>query len=132
MLLTKSVHSPIEPKADGLRILASRFRGRGMKADRYDVWMPNLGPSERLLKAALGKLGDDKAWREFARKYKEEMLASETIDKANTTIKNHGQKFVLRLLKELAKEQNVTVMCQCAEEERHCHRHLLKDLILRS
>ena len=30
MLKTKSVHSPIEP-ADGLSILTSRFRGRGLR-----------------------------------------------------------------------------------------------------
>ena len=49
MLRTKSVWSAINRKTDGLRILVTRFRGRGMPASRYDVWMPNLGPSERLL-----------------------------------------------------------------------------------
>src|SRR6185503_15320226 len=132
MLRTKSVHSPIDRAADGLRILATRLRGRGMKSDRYDVWMANLGPSERLLRGALRGLADEKVWRAFARQYKAEMLSSATIDKSNVTIKNHGQKFTLRLLKRLAEKGNVTVMCHCAEEERHCHRHLLKDLILRS
>ena len=51
MLKTKSVWSPINQKADGLRILVTRFRGRGMPTSRYNVWMPSLGPSERLLKA---------------------------------------------------------------------------------
>ena len=132
MLRTKSVHSPIDPKTDGLRVLATRLRGRGMKSDRYDVWMANLGPSERLLRSALKGLGDEKVWRDFARRYKAEMLSSGEIDKSNATIKNHGQKFTLRLLKQLAEKGNVTVMCHCAEDERHCHRHLLKDLILRS
>lgn len=31
MLKTKSVHSPIDRAADGLLILATRIRGRGMK-----------------------------------------------------------------------------------------------------
>ena len=132
MLKTKSVHSPIDPRTDGLRVLATRLRGRGMKSDRYDVWMANLGPSERLLRSALKGLADEKVWRGFARAYKAEMLASDDIDKSNTTIKNHGQKFTLRLLKRLAEKQNVTVMCHCAEDQRHCHRHLLKELILRS
>src|SRR5260370_974771 len=52
MLKTKSVHSPIEPE-DGLRILATRGRGRGLPADRFDVWMANLGPSEELRDAIL-------------------------------------------------------------------------------
>ena len=132
MLRTKSVHSPIDPKADGLRVLATRLRGRGMKSDRYDVWMANLGPSERLLRSALKGLGDEKVWRDFAKRYKAEMLSSGEIDKSNVTIKNHGQKFTLRLLKRLSEKENVTVMCHCAEDEQHCHRHLLRELILRS
>jgi uncharacterized protein YeaO (DUF488 family) len=94
--------------------------------------MANLGPSERLLRRVLKKLDEEKTWREFAREYKAEMLSSDATDAANTTIKNHGQKFTLRLLKKLAEKQNVTLMCHCAEEERHCHRHLLKELILRA
>jgi uncharacterized protein YeaO (DUF488 family) len=47
----KSVHSPID-ESDGLRILATRWRGRGLPASRYHIWMPNLGPSEELLIAA--------------------------------------------------------------------------------
>ena len=132
MLRTKSVHSPIDPRKDGLRVLATRLRGRGMKSDRYDVWMANLGPSERLLRGALEGLRSEKVWRDFARRYKAEMSSSGDIDKSNVTIKNHGQKFTLRLLKRLAEQGNVTVMCHCAEEEQHCHRHLLKELILRS
>jgi uncharacterized protein YeaO (DUF488 family) len=103
-----------------------------MKSDRYDVWMANLGPSETLLRGALKGLGSEKMWRDFARRYKAEMLSSGDIDRSNITIKNHGQKFTLRLLKRLAEQSNVTVMCHCAEEEQHCHRHLLKELILRS
>jgi uncharacterized protein YeaO (DUF488 family) len=44
-------------------------------------------------------------------------------------IKNHGQKFTLRLLQRLAKKQNLTLLCHCTEDERHCHRHLLKALL---
>jgi len=94
--------------------------------------MANLGPSERLLRSALKSLGDEKVWRDFAKRYKAEMLSSGEIDKSNVTIKNHGQKFTLRLLKRLSEKENVTVMCHCAEDERHCHRHLLQELILRS
>src|SRR5204862_7823975 len=45
MIKTKSVFSPIEPPKDGLRILASRFRGRRMSSSLYAVWMATLGPS---------------------------------------------------------------------------------------
>ena len=66
MLKTKSVESSIDRDGDGLRILATRFRGRGMSTDRYDVWMPSLGPSEQLLRAAQsGK----KSWTQFSREF---------------------------------------------------------------
>ena len=128
MIKTKSVHSRIENKSDGLRILAARFRGRGLSADRYDVWMPSLGPSERLLHSYLkGKL----SWEEFGRQYRHELFAEGLLDKSNRTIKNHGQKFTLRLLQALGKRGNITLLCHCAEDENHCHRHLLQKLLTR-
>ena len=126
MIKTKSVFSPIEARKDGLRILATRFRGRGMPTSRYHVWMPNLGPSEELLRdAQAGRIG----WGEFGRRYRKELFEGGTIDRRNRTIKNHGQKFTLRLLQELAKRETVTLMCHCAEEERHCHRHILQSIL---
>jgi uncharacterized protein YeaO (DUF488 family) len=126
MVRTKSVHSPIEPSKDGLRILASRFRGRGLPASRYDVWMPNLGPSEGLLHAFLGQ---KLTWVEFARRYRKELFEIGGIDRRNRLIKNHGQKFTLRLLQTLAKNQTITFMCQCAEDAPHCHRFLLQKIL---
>ena len=126
MIKTKSVFSPIEAEQDGLRILASRFRGRGMPSNRYDVWMANLGPSEALLQKILA---DKLTWNDFSRRYKKELLESNDIDKTNRTIKNHGQKFTLRLLQRIAKDKPITFMCQCAEDEPHCHRHLLAKLL---
>jgi uncharacterized protein YeaO (DUF488 family) len=125
MFKTKSVHSPIEP-GDGLRILAARGRGRGLAKDRFDVWMANLGPSEVLRDAILGgKI----SWAEYSRRYAKEMLEPGGVDERNERIKNHGQKFTLRLLQHLAEKQPITLLCHCAEDERHCHRHLLKALL---
>ncbi|MGE0823082.1 MAG: DUF488 domain-containing protein [Candidatus Binatia bacterium] len=121
------MHSPINRKTSGLRILATRFRGRGLPASRYDVWMPSLGPSEELLRAAKVK---QISWTEFARRYRAELFLGGPIDSQNKTIKNHGQKFTLRLIKRLARAGHVTLMCHCAEEQRHCHRHLLQTLIM--
>ena len=126
-LLTKSVSSPIDRSADGLRILATRFRGRGMSTDRYDVWMPTLGPSERLLRQVLaGRV----TWRQFLKEYRRELFMDGPIDARSDTIKNHGQKFTLRLIKELAKDRPVTLMCHCAEDQQQCHRHELRKVIL--
>ncbi|MGZ4964627.1 MAG: DUF488 domain-containing protein [Limisphaerales bacterium] len=127
MIKTKSIHTKAE-KSDGMRILASRFRGHGVPASAYDVWMPNLGPTEALLKAFKGGEID---WATFSKRYKDELFADSTIDRENRTIKNHGQKFTLRLLQRLAKEQTITFMCQCAQDERHCHRHLLAKILER-
>jgi uncharacterized protein YeaO (DUF488 family) len=126
VLKTKCVASPIA-RADGLRVLATRFRGRGLPAARYDVWVASLAPSERLLRRfQRGTL----SWAAFARAYREELFASGGLDARNRTIKNHGQKFLLRLLKHLARSGNVTLLCHCGVRERHCHRHLLRRLIL--
>ncbi len=127
MLKTKSVWTAINRKDDGLRILVARFRGRGMLASRYDVWMPSLGPSEQLLSQVQnGKI----SWAEFSRRYQEELFLDGPIDRRSRTIKNHGQKFTLRLIKQLAQRGRVTLLCHCAEDQRHCHRHLLRALIL--
>jgi uncharacterized protein YeaO (DUF488 family) len=125
MFKTKSVHTKIEA-TDGLRILAARGRGRGLARDRYDIWMANLGPSEELRDAILaGRI----QWTEYRRRYLRELRESGEIDRRNQRIKNHGQKFTLRLLQHLARKQTVTLLCHCAEDEQHCHRHLLKALL---
>ena len=126
MLKTKSIRTAIERGGDGLRILVARFRGRGVPASRYDVWMPSLGPSERILRSMQrGAV----SWTQFSRQYRAELFLDGPIDKRSRTIKNHGQKFTLRLLKRLALRENVTLLCHCTEDERHCHRHVLRALI---
>lgn len=125
MLRTKSIRTPKE-RTDGLRILVARFRGRGVPKSAYDVWMPSLGPSERLLREFLG---GKVRWRDYTKRYTTEMFSASDVDRASKTIKNHGQKFTMRLLKHLAEHENVTLLCHCPEDERHCHRHLLRSLI---
>ena len=125
MLYTKSVHS-LQSRADGLRVLATRFRGRGMRSNRYDVWMANLGPSEVLLRSFLD---EEISWPVFSRRYKAELFSPCEVDRDNRTIRNHGQKFTLRLLKHLSAIGNVTLLCHCSEDTEKCHRFLLKSVI---
>lgn len=127
MLKTRSVWSNPK-KDDGLRILATRFRGRGLPASRYDVWMPSLGPSEALLKAVQSGAID---WKTFSKRYRDELFLDGPIDDRSDTIKNHGQKSTLRLLQALAKKQNVTLMCHCDEDAPQCHRFILAKEIQR-
>ena len=97
-----------------------------MPKSRYDVWMANLGPSEVLLREMqAGRI----TWNEFGRRYREELFEVGAVDRRNKTIKNCGQKFTLRLLQKLAKREVVTLMCHCAEDELHCHRHVLRNVL---
>ena len=121
MVKTKSVWEQPR-KDDGLRILVSRFRGRGLPASQYDAWMPALGPSEKLLRAVQSGQID---WATYTKRYREELFLDGPIDARCRTIKNHGQKSTLRLLKALATQQHVTLMCQCAADATQCHRFIL-------
>jgi len=125
MLKTKSIRTRIEA-ADGLRILVARFRGHRVPVSRYDVWMPSLGPSERTLRAMQSGA---MSWGKFTKDYRKEIFLDGPIDRKSRTIKNHGQKFTLRLIKRLSQRGNVTLLCHCAEDEKHCHRHVLRALI---
>jgi uncharacterized protein YeaO (DUF488 family) len=60
-----------------LRILVTRFRGRGLPASRYDVWMPSLGPSERLVRQyQSGRL----SWPASTLAYRRELFLPGRID----------------------------------------------------
>lgn len=125
MLKTKSVWDAIK-KEDGLRILTTRFRGRGMPKSRYHVWMANLAPSEKILGLyQRRKIG----WETFVKSYKQEMQDSGLFEKKNSIILNHGQKFTFRLIKALAKRQNITLMCHCETNADNCHLRILDKLI---
>jgi uncharacterized protein YeaO (DUF488 family) len=126
MINTKSVNSRIEKKKDGLRILATRIRGRGLRKSRYDVWMACLGPSDGLREQFSN---NTISWAEFRKRYRKELFEGGTIDKRNRTIKNHGQKFTLRLLQTLAKRDSLTIMCHCDEDQKECHRHILQKIL---
>ena len=89
--------------------------------------MPSLGPSELLLKAVqAGRI----SWAQFLQTYRRELFMDGPIDGRSKTIKNHGQKFTLRLIKKLAQRGSVTLLCHCSEEQSRCHRHTLRELIL--
>ena len=70
-------------------------------------------------------------WSQFSRKYQKELRETGSIDRRNRVIKNHGQKFTLRLLQKLSRSQNVTLMCHCDEDQQQCHRHLLRNVLAR-
>jgi uncharacterized protein YeaO (DUF488 family) len=83
--------------------------------DLYDVWFPNLAPSEALLKASFPVV-DDRAWRVFRRKFLAEMRAS-------------GPRRDLDLLAALSHHTDLAIGCYCIDEA-HCHRSLLRELLV--
>jgi uncharacterized protein YeaO (DUF488 family) len=106
---------------EGVRIGTVRRPPRGVPkaefASRnwYDVWFPNLAPSLELMK--LGLAATTPAERAaFFKKYRAEMSkpeASHTLD----------------LLVALSRDTNFSVGCYC-ENEAHCHRSVLRALLI--
>jgi uncharacterized protein YeaO (DUF488 family) len=105
---------------EGLRIGTVRRPPRGVpkaeysSRDLYDVWFPNLAPSEALLKACF-PVTDDKQWRAFERRFLAEMKAP-------------GPSRDLDLLAALSHSADFSVGCYCEDESR-CHRSLLRQLL---
>ena len=106
---------------EGLRIGTVRRPPRGVKKSEhasknfYDVWLPTLAPSARLVKLAQGaKSGRE--WERFMKKYRAEMATPE-----NTA--------TLDLLAALSHRTDFSVGCYC-EDENRCHRTLLKRLLV--
>jgi uncharacterized protein YeaO (DUF488 family) len=110
-----------DPRAEGegLRIGTVRRPPRGIPkaeyAERnlYDVWFPNLAPSEALLKAFF-PIADAAGWRRFRRRFLAEM-------------KQPGPKRDLDLLAALSHHADFSVGCYC-EDESLCHRSILRAL----
>ena len=80
----------------------------------YDVWLPNLAPSEALLKRAL-QADDERAWRSFARSFRSEMKRPEASR-------------VLDLLAAMSRGADFSIGCYCVDEAR-CHRSILRALL---
>ncbi len=106
---------------EGLRIGTVRRPPRGVPKSEYasrnyyDVWLPNLAPSEELLKAARSAK-DEKSWRSFIKRYRSEMSRPENSR-------------VLDLLAALTHQTNFSIGCYCNDEQ-HCHRSVLRQLLI--
>jgi uncharacterized protein YeaO (DUF488 family) len=103
-----------------LRIGTVRRPPRGVpkrefaERDYYDIWLPNLSPSQPLVTFIL-RSQDQKSWKVFERKFRAEMnqpAASRVLD----------------LLAALSRHSNFSIGCYC-EDENRCHRSILKKLL---
>lgn len=110
-------------RGEGLRIGVVRYPPRGVRKeeyallDYYDVWLPLLAPSPRLLSWIHARdAADSGARREFAKRYRNEML------------NNTNSRQAIRLLAKLAQRTPIAIGCHCENEQR-CHRSILLQLI---
>jgi uncharacterized protein YeaO (DUF488 family) len=99
---------------EGPRLGTVRRPPRGVKRrdyaklGYYDVWLPELSPSAKLIKIALAD------WKRFARLYRQEMREREHL---------------LEVLARLSHGGNFSVGCYCEDESR-CHRSILRQLLV--
>ena len=111
MVKTKSVRDAVE-ETDGQRMLVTRYWPRGISKTRLSAeWVRDLAPSKELL--ADWKAGRI-SWDEYTMRFRDEMAA---------------QKTTIAALEQRAREGTITLLCIEKEDDPHCHRHLLKELI---
>jgi uncharacterized protein YeaO (DUF488 family) len=107
---------------EGLRIGTVRRPPRGVrkrdysKLDYYDVWMPELAPSVKLISWLLSEPFIPKRWSLFERRYRQEM-------------RQPVPHRIITLLAGLSSQTNFSVGCYCQDEAR-CHRSALRQLLL--
>lgn len=104
-------------RGEGLRIGTVRRPPRGVhkteyaKLDFYDVWLPNLAPSEELLRKKIVQ-EDGSGWRTFEQRFKAEL-------------KQPDKSHLLDALSALSHTTNFSMGCYCSDEKR-CHRSILR------
>jgi uncharacterized protein YeaO (DUF488 family) len=107
-------------KGEGLRIGTVRRPPRGVpklehaSRDFYDVWLPELSPSEELIKAGVAALTEAQ-WKAFVRRFRAELAKPERAR-------------LVDLLVALSRTSSFSVGCYC-EDERRCHRSVLRALL---
>jgi len=108
-------------EGEGIRIGTVRRPPRGVPKGQfasqnwYDVWFPNLAPSLETMK--LGQAATTPGqWAAFTKKYRAEMTTPENTH-------------VLQLLVALSHQTDFSVGCYC-EDEAHCHRSILRALLI--
>jgi uncharacterized protein YeaO (DUF488 family) len=106
---------------EGVRLGTVRRPPRGVpkaefaSRDFYDVWLPELAPSEALVKAGQSA-ANDREWQAFVKRYRVEM-------------KQPAASRLLDLLAALSQGTDLSLGCYCADESR-CHRSVLRALLV--
>ncbi|MEX2153831.1 MAG: DUF488 family protein [Gemmatimonadaceae bacterium] len=109
---------------EGVRIGTVRRPPRGVarsdfaKRDFFDVWLPELAPSPQLFASARSGPLTAARWKRFAIRYLSEMRRPEA-------------RHLIATLAALSHQSDFSVGCYC-EDASHCHRSLLRDLLVES
>lgn len=82
----------------------------------FDLWLPELAPSAPLVSWALSQPFTPRRWETFARRYRNEM-------------RKPAAQRLIALLGMLSSQADFSVGCFCPDES-HCHRSLLRNLLL--
>jgi uncharacterized protein YeaO (DUF488 family) len=107
---------------EGLRVGTVRRPPRGVRKEDYaardyfDVWLPELAPTAPLVSWLLSEPVTPERWATFERRYRQEM-------------RQPAAQRLLALLAALSAQTNFSVGCYC-EDESHCHRSILRRLLL--
>jgi uncharacterized protein YeaO (DUF488 family) len=107
---------------EGPRFGTVRRPPRGVKKeefatrDYFDLWLPDLAPTQELVSWAQASPWTDARWATFARKYRAEMRRPEPVR-------------LVDALALLSKQADFSVGCYC-EDETRCHRAVLRDLLI--
>jgi uncharacterized protein YeaO (DUF488 family) len=80
----------------------------------YDAWLPELSPSDALVKVGQAATSDAD-WRRFEKRYRAEMKRPEATR-------------LLELLARLSQTTDLSIGCYC-ENEKRCHRSILRELL---
>jgi uncharacterized protein YeaO (DUF488 family) len=106
---------------EGTRLGTVRRPPRGVKKsdfakkDWYDVWVPDLAPSEQLRSWALHDDWTDDRWKRYRKEYLREM-------------KDPRAARLIAMLAAMSHDSNFSLGCYC-DDESHCHRSLLRELL---
>jgi uncharacterized protein YeaO (DUF488 family) len=109
---TARIYDPLAPDS-GTRVLIMRLWPRGIRKDRVDMWLKELGPVVPLLRDFRSGQVD---WDEYRRRY----LAGLERPEARHAIDQ---------VVGIARQGPVTLLCGCPDEHR-CHRSLLREYLV--
>jgi uncharacterized protein YeaO (DUF488 family) len=113
-IVTKRIYEPAAA-SDGHRVLIMRLWPRGIRKERVDAWLKELGPVPTLLRDYL----DERiTWKQYVPRY----LAGLERPEAQEAIAQ---------VRRRARDGRVTLLCGCADEAR-CHRSPLRAYLLDS